>query len=114
MRISRPTASTRRACATVIFSMISSLPDRVAGRHSPSGLRCRFHPPRAEDVDLPEDGLSLPAVLGGGQAGLQLQHLGLAVITPLQLTLAFDHRSCPERLRFPSSAGEGHSYTPAP
>ena len=67
-----------------------------AAKRKPCSLRGdRLGPPRAEDMNLLEDDVLLPAVLGGGQLGLELGHLFLAVITAFQFATAFDHVGCP-------------------
>src|SRR5262249_61196375 len=51
----------------------------------------RLLPPGAEDVDFFEDLLLLTAVAGGGQLGLELEHLLATVPAPFEFGPAFDH-----------------------
>src|SRR5215470_5228265 len=84
-----------------------------------SGL-LRLGPPGADLVDLLEDGVALPAVLGGGEAGLELGQLLLAPVARVQLLATFDHvfcPACPVNRDGPPARGDGGpdeqvSYTP--
>src|SRR5262249_23139977 len=55
-----------------------------------SGVR-GARPPGTDATDLLEDGVALVRVLGGGDLGLELGHLCLAVVAAFQLHAAFNH-----------------------